>query len=450
MYYGLNFGQNKRIVEVMANEVGLILSTTLRGQMAAAAKDGGGANSNVRTMAILTGELPRNDSPAGGCITSDEQKREYLWKDLRRRHFTRYLVKGHCEGDENSYLIYNISRRTALYLGQKHHQEAIVFIDGSHCEYLERNGDGGFVMMQEREMDKRLDMADAAEYFTQVSRAFDPQIPFFDGSDENRREMAASSRYVNELINKRMNELLFEKVMNFNSVISSGNALDDSSIYRMLRWLNSKDCAFIAGFADSPKDNMNENGEKNRFVTAQLLVYGYGVVKIKGRSSGDKAEENSEIGYFVVNWKGGDAFLDNILYTSDYFGLGSVYYKEAWATKARFIGTNGDGEDNGKGRVLEAGSAHNSIADMADKAISFITPAAEMSSDSEAAKDGIVVAGGADDEPAQMHKELLDEAAGFWRSITSGRMCIIEDRHPFSRYVMCSALRRYKELHPSE
>ncbi len=428
----------------MANEVGLILSTTSRCQTAAAAKGGGGANSNVKTMAILTGELSRNDGSAGGDSTANDLKQEYLRKDLRRRHFTRYLVKGHCEGGENSYLIYNISRQTALYLGQKHCQEAIVFIDGSHCEYLVRNGDGVYVMTQEREMDKRLDMADAAEYFTQVSRAFGPQIPFFDGSDENRREMEASSRYVNEMINKRMKELLFEEVMNFNSVISSGNALDDSSIYRMLCWLNSKDCAFITGFADSPKDNMNENGEKDRFVTAQLLVYGYAVVKIKSRSSGDKAEENSEIGYFVVNWKGGDAFLDNILRASDYFGLGSVYYKEVWATEARLIDT----QDKGVGRVSEAGSAHNSMADMAGKAISFITPAAEMSSDIEAAKDGIAVAGGADDEHTQMRKELLEEAAGFWRSITSGRMCIIEDRQPFSRYAMCSALRRYKEQHP--
>ncbi len=446
MYYGLNFGQNKRIVEVMANEVGLILSTTSRCQTAAAAKGGGGANSNVKTMAILTGELLRNDDHAGGDSTANDQKQEYLRKDLRRRHFTRYLVKGHCEGDENSYLIYNISRQTALYLGHKHCQEAIVFIDGSHCEYLVRNGDGEYVMTQEREMDKRLDMSDAAEYFTQVSRAFDLQVPFFDGSDENRREMEASSRYVNEMINKRMKELLFEEVLNFNSVISSGNALDDSSIYRMLRWLNSKDCAFITGFADSPKDNMIENGEKDRFVTAQLLVYGYAVVKIKGRSSGDKAEENSEIGYFVVNWKEGGAFLENILRTSDYFGLGPVYYKEAWATEARLIDT----QDKGEGRVSETGSAHNSMADTAGKALSFITTDAEKASDSEAAKGGIAMEGGANDEYVQMRKEQLGEAAEFWRSIVYDRMQRIEDMEMRSRYVMHSALRRYKERHPSK
>lgn len=436
----------------MANEVGLILSTTSRCQTAAAAKGGGGANSNVKTMAILTGELPRNDGPAGGDSTANDQKQEYLRKDLRRRHFTRYLVKGHCEGDENSYLIYNISRQTALYLGQRHRQESIVFIDGSHCEYLVRNGDGKYVMTQEREMDQRLDMSDAAEYFTKVSRAFEPQIPFFDGSDENRREMETSIRYVNEMVNKRMSELLFEEVLNFNSVISSGNALDDSSIYRMLRWLNSKDCVFITGFADSPKDNMIENGEKGRFVTAQLLVYGYAVVKIKGRSSGDKAEKNSEIGYFVVNWKEGGAFLENILRTSDYFGLGPVYYKEAWATEARLVGTNGDGEhkcqDKGEGGVSEAGTAHNSMAYMAGKAISFITPNAEKASDSETAEDGIAMEGGADDEHVQMRKEQLGEAAGFWRSIVYDRMQRIEDMGLGSRYAMHSALRRYKERHP--
>ncbi len=432
----------------MANEVGLMLGTTSRGQKAAAAKEGDGASSNVKTMAILTGELPRNGGFAAEDCTVNDQKREYLRKDLRRRHFTRYLVKGHHDGDEDSYLIYNISRQTALYLGQKHRQEAIVFIDGNHCECLERNGDGEYVITQEREMDQRLDMSDAAEYFMQVSRAFDPQIPFFDGSDENRGEMETSSRYVNEMINKRMSEMSFEEVINFNYVISSGKALDESSIYRMLCWLNSKDCAFITGFADCPKSKEDENGEKDRFVTAQLFVYGYGVVKIKGRSSEDKAEENSEIGYFVVNWKGGDAFMDNILRTAEYFGLGSVYYKEAWAAEARLIATSGDGwsesHDKEEGCVLESGTASDSMADMAGKAISFITSGVEIAT----AKDGIAVADGADDEHVQMHKELVDEAAKFWRSITGDRMRRIEDMELSTRYVMHSALRKYKEQHP--
>ena len=60
----------------MANEVGLILSATSRGQKAAAAKEGDGANSNVKTMAVLTGELPRNRRFAAEDCTVNDQKRE--------------------------------------------------------------------------------------------------------------------------------------------------------------------------------------------------------------------------------------------------------------------------------------------------------------------------------------------------------------------------------------
>ena len=81
MYYGLNFGQNKRIVEVMANEGGLILSATSRGQTAAVVKEGDGASSNVKTMAILTGELPRNGgSAAGGCTVNDQKREQHPFK----------------------------------------------------------------------------------------------------------------------------------------------------------------------------------------------------------------------------------------------------------------------------------------------------------------------------------------------------------------------------------
>ena len=56
-------------------------------------------------------------------------------------------------------------------------------------------------------MSQRLDMTNADDYFTQISRAFKFQIPFFDGSDENQKTMGESVKYVCETIQKRMKTL---------------------------------------------------------------------------------------------------------------------------------------------------------------------------------------------------------------------------------------------------
>ncbi len=127
-----------------------------------------------------------------------------IMTDLKRGYFAWFPVKRHCGGGGNSFIVYNISRQDAIYLRLRYGQETIVFIDGSHCEYLERKSKGKFATKQERVIGQRLDMADAAEYFMQVCRAFNPQIPFFDGSDENKEAMKEHIRYVNEVINKRI------------------------------------------------------------------------------------------------------------------------------------------------------------------------------------------------------------------------------------------------------
>lgn len=159
---------------------------------------------NVKTMAILTSGISGWNGFVDGDNMSDDAKREALKKNLKRGYFAWFPVKRHCEGDGNSFIVYNIPRQTAIDLGQRYGQDAVVYIDGCHCEYMERTSKGKFATKQEREVDQRLDMSDTAEYFTQVSRAFESQIPFFDGSDENKEAMKEHIRYVNEVVNKRM------------------------------------------------------------------------------------------------------------------------------------------------------------------------------------------------------------------------------------------------------
>lgn len=181
------------------------IQETSRRQKASAAMNGW--NKNVKTMAILTSENPRFNGFSDGDNKTNSDRRENLEKDLKLGHFAWFPVKGQYEGKENSYIIYNISLENALYLGQKFGQESIIFIDGSHCEYWEQQGDGKYSKTHERDMSQRLDMTNADDYFTQISRAFKFQIPFFDGSDENQKTMGESVKYVCETIQKRMKTL---------------------------------------------------------------------------------------------------------------------------------------------------------------------------------------------------------------------------------------------------
>ena len=193
------------------------INETSRRQKAARAMNG---DNNIRTIAILTSENPRYDD-----VMSDREKEAYdndydlnqpyygddnaerrnnLEKHLKVGHYAWFPVKGQYEGKENSYMIYNISLDDALYLGKKYGQQSIIFIDGTHCEYWEQLGDGKFRLTHEREMSQRIDMSDADDFFTQISRAFKFQFPFFDGSDENKEELEEMNNYVNMTVRKRI------------------------------------------------------------------------------------------------------------------------------------------------------------------------------------------------------------------------------------------------------
>lgn len=211
---------NKKVKNIISECVkDVLLNETSRRQKASAALNG--QDSNIKTMAILTSENPRYDVTSDGNNTTNDDRRENLEKDLKLGHYAWFPVKGHYEGKENSYIVYNISLDNALYLGRKFGQESIIFIEGSHCEYWEQSGDGKYKKTHEREMSQRLDMSNADDYFTQVSRAFKFQLPFFDGSDDNNVAMGESIQYTCQVISRNVKSIDEAKRRVMNSINST-------------------------------------------------------------------------------------------------------------------------------------------------------------------------------------------------------------------------------------
>lgn len=200
----------KQVAEVFGKNA--ILETSRR-QKAVQAMNG---NDVIKTMAILTSENPRysdvmdpndkdeNGNPRKNYGEKNNDRRTDLEKTLKTGHFAWFPVKGQYFGKENSYIIYNISLEDTLYLGKKYGQESVIWIDGTKCQYWEQSGDGNYTMTHERDMSQRLDMSDADDLFTQISRAFKFQIPFFDGSDENKEELEKMNEYVNKVVKGRI------------------------------------------------------------------------------------------------------------------------------------------------------------------------------------------------------------------------------------------------------
>ena len=278
-----------------------------------------------------------------------------------------------------------------------------------------------------------------------------------------------------------------EEVTNFNNVLY-GRDLNESSINRMLHWLDKCDCAFISAFRNELKDVKNgnatyfgpngdweegkkfsheENREKNRNMVAELLILGYGVAKRKGVYPEGMTGESSEESYLVVNRNNDEDFLENLMRIAEYYNQDSIYYKEAGAEEGHLIGTNGCGwpeyHESGDGSKLKVGTASNYMSRLGNHAFSFVGPDSEKTADRKAAMDSIENSKGTDDEWRQRHrtdndgtsfqarKELrkknLSEAVSFWRNLVNGGMMVEEEIHPLTRKTMGEALRKYKATH---
>ena len=176
-----------------------------------------GKKSNIRSICILTSENPRFDCFSDGNNKTNTERRENLEKDLKLGHYAWFPVKGKYGDKERSYIIYNIPKDDAMYLAKKFGQEAFIYIENNICEYYEQfENHNKFTKTHERKLSDKIDMSNASDYFTQISKAFKFQIPFFDGSDEHRSFMKESINYLNEILNsyENINEEIEQRLDN--------------------------------------------------------------------------------------------------------------------------------------------------------------------------------------------------------------------------------------------
>ena len=191
-------------------------------------------NRDIKTMCILSAENPMSKQ-----LSSAENKarRVALEIYLKNANYAWFRIKGKYGNDEKSHIIYNISLNDACQLGKKFQQESIIFIyvdfenESAKYYYLEMDENGEYVKTHERE--NYIMMDDADDFYSAISRAFKFQIPFFDGSDEIKTEIAEQIDYLQSKIsnkclseerkNKYLNTLLDESKTGKSKYESRGN-----------------------------------------------------------------------------------------------------------------------------------------------------------------------------------------------------------------------------------
>lgn len=182
-------------------------------------------NKRVRTISIMTSE-----NPMGSRFSKKEnlKLRQELEEYLADRFYAWFPVKGKYGVDEKSYIIYNISLEDVLEIGKMFNQESIIFVEKDENEalyqYWEKEKDGDYKLKHSRT--HYLEMGNAKDLYTQISRNFKFQIPFFDGSDENKDTMNEQINYLNEVVQERIKDensidYKIEKTLESNRTLSS-------------------------------------------------------------------------------------------------------------------------------------------------------------------------------------------------------------------------------------
>lgn len=184
-----------------------------------------GNNPHIRTIAILTSENPMGveyperlkDDETGRTMEFNRGRREDLEKYLALGCYAWFRIKGRYGSDETSYIIYNITLDDAQHIAEKYEQESFIFIRNNEDEisyqYWEQEGDGVFKMQHERKSYN--DMTDADDLYSQISRGFKFQIPFFDGNDDNETEINEQFKSVEMLISSHtLNEAEITRRLN--------------------------------------------------------------------------------------------------------------------------------------------------------------------------------------------------------------------------------------------
>lgn len=162
-------------------------------------------NKRVRTICITTSE-----NPMGRLLSKKEnlELRQRLEKYLSDGYYAWFPIRGQYNNRENSYMIYNISLEDSLYICKRYNQQSFIFIEKDEDEalyqYWEKEEDGDYELVHSRTC--YLNMDDAEDFYSQISRNFKFQIPFFDGSDENQDTMNEQINYLNEVVQERIKD----------------------------------------------------------------------------------------------------------------------------------------------------------------------------------------------------------------------------------------------------
>ena len=169
-----------------------------------------------------------------------------------------------------------------------------------------------------------------------------------------------------------------------NSIVKDAvkTTINESSLNRIISWMNKYDIACISAFRDAfenatpntlddrkvkmdgYKYTREEKEERNRKLKASLLAYGYGVTSINGNYIENfgtiKAREVGEKSFFVVNIHNDENFEKNIFALSEYYNQDCFLYKPKGSNVAYNIGTN-TGDYPGYGKADCIGNLHISI-----------------------------------------------------------------------------------------
>lgn len=223
----------ERMESVSGGDTGLLteesnnefLNETTRKQKAIQSISGN--NKRVKTMAILSPENPMSnkyperlsskEDESGHTMDFNRGRRDDIEAYLTIGNFAWFRMKGKYVNKEKSYIVYNISFEDAEHISKKYNQESFIFITCNNDEvtyqYWEQNGDGKYNMTHERS--EYIDMADADDFYSKISRKFKFQIPFFDGSDDNKEQISEHIETMNRTIAKKnLNESEIEAKIN--------------------------------------------------------------------------------------------------------------------------------------------------------------------------------------------------------------------------------------------
>ena len=179
------------------------IADTSRRQKAEQMFKGGNPN-GIKTFCIMTAE-----NPMGETLTSQENKElnNRLERILKIGNYKWFPIKGNYKTKENSYIIYNISKRDAEDFGITFNQESIIFatLDGSNVkfEYMKKVRCHYETVKSENTF---IDATNDEKFWSQISRNFKFRIPFFDHAcniNLKLSKVADAERLLEETVNDK-------------------------------------------------------------------------------------------------------------------------------------------------------------------------------------------------------------------------------------------------------